>query len=86
MMEDSQKTRGLLMDDLRAERRACDRAILLLRAAEYAFSHLPFDHASRRDVLRRIRAELQLPEGGSAASASGALMDLGELDARGGRR
>lgn len=78
-MEDSQKTRGLLLDELRQERRVADRALILLRAAEYAFSHLPFDHASRREVLRLIRVELRLGEAGSGRDGHHVLAALSEL-------
>ena len=66
-MRDEQKTRGLLMADLSAARERVETAERLVRAAEYAFSHLPFDHAERRDVLARMRAFLHLPATGSTS-------------------
>lgn len=58
-MEDTQKTRGLLIAELQALRVRHERAIKLLQTAEYAFTKLPFDHASRRGCLADIRRLLE---------------------------
>ena len=60
-MQDINKTRGMLLDELLGERHRREDAEDLLRAAEYAFTHLPVDHASRRGVMADIRRHLNMP-------------------------
>ena len=81
-MEDHQKTRGLLLEELQRERRDADTATILLRAAEYAFTHLSFDHFDRRNVLAKMRDYLKLPATGSEARAYHVLADLASLPKR----
>lgn len=72
-MLDINKTRNLLIEELQAERKARELADGLLRSAEYAFTHLPFDHASRRGVLADIRRHLHIDPKGSQSADFAAL-------------
>ena len=81
-MEDRLKTRQLLIAELEAERQHRKIVTELLRSAEYAFTHLPFDHASRRGVLIDVRRYLQLPAEGSTVADHRVLTRTGIGDAR----
>ena len=54
-MRDAQKTRALLIADLVKCRQDRTEMSKLIRKAADAFTHLPFDHATRREVLKELQ-------------------------------